>query len=324
MLTSFYFYGDTDIEQAYVDHYPDGRPDLFIDSGAFTAWSKEVPIDFERYYIWALRWAKLADAVATLDIIGDPKATRRNTLELRRRGLDVLDVFHVGERWAVLRRMCRERDYVALGGMVPYSSRARELKQWIAQAFKEGEKANPDVRFHGFGMTRFNLMRDFPWRSVDSSAWGSGFRYGSVPIFDPDSGRWFKVKKKDVKQAFDQMAVLRRCYWGVGAADLAIKSRWNRDLACAVAGMAYGYAEAWLNARISGEPIEKFLRAWPAGFGRPTTSNRTRWDLFNSMNAAGISSREGCRWLPENRRSPKPDLRRSLQRKAGRVLLDGR
>jgi len=232
--------------------------------------------------------------------------------------------------------MCRENSYVALGGMVPHSvSEKSELRDWLKKCFKVAEKVSAseryDVEFHGFGMTRWKNIMDFPWRSVDSSAWGQGFRWGIVPLFDPETGRWTKIGLKDVKKAFDARDILDK-YYGVRPTDLVIEDRWNRDLACAIAGTSFVFAEAFINSRRTGKPVEIFLATWPPGWGKSNSrrfaDGDTQWKVFSEIQVGKIGSKEGLEWRPGRtkgkRRRVKREVRAGLAKKGGRVNVGSR
>ena len=51
---------------------------LFLDSGAYSAWSKGVTIDIDEYISFIKKNIKYITVYANLDVIGDPEATYRN------------------------------------------------------------------------------------------------------------------------------------------------------------------------------------------------------------------------------------------------------
>lgn len=152
---------------------------VFCDSGAFTAMSMKQAIDVADYRAWLLDHHELFTVYANLDVIGNDRATAKNQRTLEAAGLSPLPVFHVGESWATLRRMAKAYDQVALGGMVSFK-RGANVGSWIAQAFRE---VDGRARLHGFGVTRWEFMRDFAWESVDSTTWVSGDKYGAQLVW---------------------------------------------------------------------------------------------------------------------------------------------
>lgn len=154
---------------------------FFLDSGAFTAFTKKVTIDIGQYVEFIQTHRERITVASSLDAIGDPKKTYENFHEMLRRGVDVIPVFHCREDFSWLRRYCEEgHPYIALGGMVP------ENKQWVAQwleqvwRFLVDDEGRAKVKVHGFGMTIFELMDRYPWYSCDSSSWTYGGRFGAM------------------------------------------------------------------------------------------------------------------------------------------------
>src|SRR5579859_3767064 len=90
-LVSFHYHQRTNLQEI-VDAY-DGPCEVFADSGAFSAATQNVTISLKDYTAWLKDWDGLLTVKATLDVIGDPEATARNTAALERQGLKVLPVF---------------------------------------------------------------------------------------------------------------------------------------------------------------------------------------------------------------------------------------
>jgi hypothetical protein len=161
-------------------------PDIFIDSGGFSAMTQGVSISLDEYADYLKRNAAIITAYANLDAIGDAEATLRNQRALEARGLRPIPVFHVGEDWRYLERYVAEYPYIALGGMVPHLRFPKRIMPWIIKCFKvAGSKAV----FHGFGATNWSVIRDLPWYSADSTTWVSGSRFGGFLLFDARTGR---------------------------------------------------------------------------------------------------------------------------------------
>jgi hypothetical protein len=204
-LVSFHYHQKTDL-QAIVDAY-NGPCEVFADSGAFSAASLGATIKLADYAAWLKDWEHLLTVKATLDVIGDPQATARNTRTLERQGLNVLPVFHVGTPWNELEKMVRQYDYLALGGMVPHSGKADAVMRWLVKAFQIARETG--TVYHGFGQTRLETIKKLPFYSVDSSAWSSGMRYGVIVLWDEKSANFIKVQASDPSQARRYAALLR-------------------------------------------------------------------------------------------------------------------
>lgn len=154
---------------------------LFLDSGAFSAWSKNVKIDIQNYIDFIKQNEQNIDHYSVLDSIGDPIKTLENQNIMEEAGLHPIPCFHYGEDIKYLQYYIDNYDYISLGGMVPISS--KELIIWLDSLFSKficDVKGLPKTKVHGFGMTSLNLMFRYPWFSVDSTSWVLTGRFGSV------------------------------------------------------------------------------------------------------------------------------------------------
>jgi hypothetical protein len=197
----------------------DPQPPLFADSGAFTAHTKGEPIDVQDYAAWLHRWGDLFPHYANLDVKGDVDAGLANQATLEAEGLTPIPVFHGGEPWEILQQFVDEgHDYIALGGIAGATMTATNPKVlgWLEHCF---ETVDGKARLHGFGMTNWSVVERFPWRSVDSSSIGSGYRYGQVSTYDPYTRKWHKWAVKN-KQAWGKHGWLAREY-GLAPRDFA-------------------------------------------------------------------------------------------------------
>jgi len=223
-LVSFHYHQKTDL-QRIVDSYH-GPCEVFADSGAFSAASLGATIDLEQYAAWLKEWDHLLTVKATLDVIGDYRATMRNTAVLERMGVRVLPVFHVGTPWPVLEELCARYDYVALGGMVPHATNADAVMRWLVQCFKVARKTG--TVFHGFGQTNLRTMAALPFYSVDSSSWGAGARFGTLSLWDATAHTMVKLKTGERAVARRYAGLLREHGASpalVGAPGFAMKAR---------------------------------------------------------------------------------------------------
>ena len=165
------------------------KVDLFLDSGAFSAWTQGIEINIQDYINFIKEHKDYINVYANLDVIGDPEATWKNQLIMEEAGLDPLPVFHKNEPVKYLLKYLENYDYIALGGMVG----APDLLPWLDTMFSN-YLTNPDgmpkVKVHGFGLTSLRLLLRYPWWSVDSTSWVVTGRLGSIYIPRYRSGRW--------------------------------------------------------------------------------------------------------------------------------------
>lgn len=246
VLLSYHYYRDTDLFDLFGKYFAKPWPDVFLDSGAFSAATQGAQIDLGAYAEWVKHHESLASVYANLDVIGDAEGTARNQRELERRGLSPLPVFHAHTPWAVLEGLVAEYQYVALGGVAIKRNR-EALRAWIAKCFRVG---GDRCVFHGFGLTAWDIMRSFRWYSVDSSSWGSGFRFGTLSLFDANAGKFVKLNLRDKDGAWTARRLIES--YGFEMADFAIHERYDRAKVCAVSALSYMRAEQYLR-RLHGE-----------------------------------------------------------------------
>lgn len=167
----------------------DKNINLFLDSGAFSAFTQGLEIDIQEYIQFIKDHEEFLEVYANLDVIGDPIGTLKNQEIMEEAGLSPLPCFHYGEPIRYLKQYLKKYDYIALGGMAADKSGAALSSQkraaWLDYIFQEhicDKKGFPTVKVHGFGMTSLPLMLRYPWYSVDSTSWVVTGRMGSVYV----------------------------------------------------------------------------------------------------------------------------------------------
>lgn len=245
ILLSYHYFKDHDLDTVIPQKFAPPYPQIFADSGAFSAYSQGATIAWRDYAAWLKQYRHWFVTMANLDVIGDPAASARNQASLEDAGLPVLPVFHTGEPWSVLEGLLARYRYIALGGMVPYLREWKtKLMPWLVRCFK---LARDRAVFHGFGCTAWEVVKALPWYSVDSSSWGQGFRYGQIPLFDWHRG-WFRECQLGDPRSVGQVAPLIRNL-GFDPQDFAVRARNTRAHNCGIAALSYCLAAAWLQKR---------------------------------------------------------------------------
>ncbi len=187
-----YYHCVTGFEKKWFKMNRKNQVNLFLDSGAFSAWSQKKDINIQKYISFIKENKKVIDVYANLDVIGSAKKTYQNQMIMEDAGLMPLPTFHYGEKekW-LLKYLDKGYDYIALGGMVPIMTKG--LVMWLDRLFGEyltDEKGMPIYKVHGFGLTSLKLMLRYPWYSVDSTSWVITGRMGSIYIPRRKNGDW--------------------------------------------------------------------------------------------------------------------------------------
>lgn len=183
-------------KQSYIDRIRSDGRQVFLDSGAFSAFSLGVEVNLPGYVDWIKKNIDLvrvdesgALMASVLDGIGDPQKTYVNQLEMERLGVRPLPCFHYGEDERYLEYYIKNYEYITIGGMVPIST--PQLFHWLDRIWGKylvDGAGRPRIKVHGFGLTSVPLMSAYPWYSVDSSSWVQLAAHGN--IFVPGIGQF--------------------------------------------------------------------------------------------------------------------------------------
>jgi hypothetical protein len=186
---------------------PDKKVKLFIDSGAYSAWTQNAEINLQDYIDFCLQHIDMFECVANLDVIpGKPyvRLTAQDIEDSAKQGWDnyrimlkagipkekLIHAFHQGEDVKWLKRMVKEIPYIALS---PSKDKNTEEKiQWLdyCMNYVTDKDGMPLVKFHGFGTTSIKIMLRYSWFSVDSTSWIFRGRVGAVYIPRFRNGSW--------------------------------------------------------------------------------------------------------------------------------------
>lgn len=241
VLASYAYFHSTDMAPLADAAGGADRLMLFGDSGAHSARTLGLHLDIDLLAGWVRQWAHLMSVYANLDVIGAPQATWDNQKRMEAMGLYPLPVYHTGEPLSVLDRYLEDGyRYIALGKLLGNPKPA--VLSWLARVFKH---VDGQAVFHGFGMTVWEALRDFPFYSVDSSSWSSGYRFGSLKLFDRGSWKTIKLRDKDSIRANYRLIQQH------GGEPLALLSaeHYHYRVAARMSAVAYRRAEAYIRRR---------------------------------------------------------------------------
>lgn len=184
--------------------------DFLLDSGAFTYMTskKNQSVDWSSYidmYIDFINFHKI-EKFFELDIdtvVGYDKVKKlRQRLEAKT-GKQSIAVLHNHRDLNECRALCKDYDYVALGGFVNKEIKKdsyKYIRAVINLAHENGAK------IHGLGFTRLKYLDLFNFNSVDSSGWLAGVRYGrGIDIFRNNTiiTKKYKTKYKNYRKLAD-------------------------------------------------------------------------------------------------------------------------
>tara|TARA_R110000751_G_scaffold167061_1_gene272925 strand:- start:612 stop:1511 length:900 start_codon:yes stop_codon:yes gene_type:complete len=193
-LASYHYM--TDFNDKKKDAVFNRHRNIFIDSGGFSAFTQGVKINIDDYCDFIKKYKKQITYYAQLDVIGDEQGTERNQKYMESQGLNPLPVFHFKGDYKRLEALVKEYDYICLGGLVPLS-RAKPIL--IAHLDKCFSIIKDNCKVHGFGMTGMDILKRYPWYSVDSTSWIEASRRGTHYEFK--NGKMNMLSTSDKKKA---------------------------------------------------------------------------------------------------------------------------
>lgn len=160
---------------------------IFLDSGAYTAYTKGHEIDLPTYCNWIRHNQDIIETqdgvamIAVLDKINDALGTYQNQKWMESLGVQPIPCFHYGEDERYLEWYMQHYDYVSIGGMAFVAK--PQLEMWLDRIWGQylcDRSGRPQIKVHGFAMTNPNLMIRYPWHSVDSSSWVQISAHGNI------------------------------------------------------------------------------------------------------------------------------------------------
>jgi hypothetical protein len=186
--------------QMACDHEKAPEREIMLDSGAFSAWSKGSEVDLddllsiysemvEKYadkfrYMWLINLDKIPGErgrSGTKEEIAEAiKISDRNFEILSKEfpGM-VIPVFHQDESNARLREVCQQSKYICLS---PRNDvKEKERRNWAQQ---KHQLVPPEKWTHGLATTGEFMMKEAPWRSVDSATWTQVAGYGKIMVYN--------------------------------------------------------------------------------------------------------------------------------------------
>ncbi len=198
---------------------------LIIDSGAFSAWTSGLEIDIQAYAKFCKLIIEMYQFkeiyIVNLDKIPSKPGTAPTPLQveesaevgivnariLRDTGLEPMEVFHQGESFKFLHQMANSGSSSYIGVSPANDVGTKGRKVWLDEVFSLLSTQYSDVRTHGFGVTSFELVKSYPWTTVDSAAYRIAAGYGTVYIFDGVLGKMISLK---IGTAIGSMDVRRK------------------------------------------------------------------------------------------------------------------
>lgn len=181
-----------------IDREAENQVRLFLDSGAFGAWSRGVDLSIKDYIRYCKENARYIWACVNLDQIpgkfgrrdnsqGEAaiaaKQSYKNQQTMKDAGVEPIPVFHQGDPISFLEKYLKDGErYIGLS--CNKFVRVDEQQRWLDMVFNilTDREGRPYVKTHGFALTAFPLLTAYPWYTVDSTTWSLTPGYGQIII----------------------------------------------------------------------------------------------------------------------------------------------
>jgi len=166
-------------DNVFQDH-KNGKINLMVDSGAFSVFqNNKERIKIEDYNAFLKSYHEECNKYVMLDVIGDQKETELNFKRMVKNNLRPMFVATMKDKDLNLLSSSMEvnRDICVAGG---FTSKGNWLKKRFQDIYK---KTNNQAQIHGLAYVNFKDIFRLPLKSVDSSSWTSGKRYGTLSYF---------------------------------------------------------------------------------------------------------------------------------------------
>lgn len=246
---------------------------FFIDSGAFTTWTKGKKVDVDKY----IEFLNANDSQLTIfgqvdDIPGKPgyvaswedrQIACKNTIENYKYMIErlvspekCLYTFHCHNNFKYLEEFLNKEHfikgkpfkptYMALGGMGNTSK--EERIRFIDKAFQIIKSSkNPNIKVHLFGITSFDLLQYFPEvTSIDSTTWLLTAAMGNILT---DSGPLYVSEMKGGEIKIDENTKKRITSYGFSIEQL----RKSAECRCI-------YNAMWMEDKLKNLKFKKLLK----------------------------------------------------------------
>ena len=158
--------------------------DIVLDSGAYSIMSGAVSgknLTMEKYAEYVKEHGDKYTSRFNFDAIMDGKKSYENWVWLRKQGLDILPVFHPGTPERYLIKYMKQTDYISLGAIANiHRGELMKVLNIIWEDHLLDSNGKPKCKVHGLGITSYNVMKSFPWYTVDSTSANIRAAYGTM------------------------------------------------------------------------------------------------------------------------------------------------
>ena len=189
----------------YLREHPECKCKLVVDSSAYSAWTRGIEVDLDKYIEFINSISDVVYWFAELDKIpgkfGEehtkeeleeaPEFSWKNYLYMIERvncPKKILPIFHQGEDFKYLKQMLEFRfpdnSQIEYIGISPDNGvHVNEKMKWYEEVWRIiKESSNPNILTHNFGCTTISIMEQYPSMSSDSTSWLRSASFGNIML----------------------------------------------------------------------------------------------------------------------------------------------
>lgn len=219
LLLSYAFHAKRNLAEVR-DRLPVGSR-LMVDSGAYTAWTKGHQVTVDEYAEYLQRNEGGWDYAISLDVIGDWKASARQTDALLAMNIPVMPVFHYGSPLSEFDRLAALSPYVCAGGMKPLAYQQKAMTGYLKMLVDRGKDRGAVI--HALGVGGVNTIVKSGVYSCDSSTVSMAPLAGGIVVFD---GRKVVMLRANDKEGLKRAAPRLQKY-GFPTAVIMKEGKWT-------------------------------------------------------------------------------------------------
>lgn len=194
-----------------------GRENFLMDSGAFTFVHSKKHITHKELDLFVeqqIQFINDYDIKYFFEMDVNQTLGLSKVEELRKRieqrtQKQVIPVWHVERGVEYFKNMCKEYDYIAIGGMVVGKNLTiDQIKKLVTYARRK------NVKVHGLGFTQFKYINEIPWYSVDSCTWSKvAFLGGKICWFNGNTIKMRPIVKNGYKLNLSKVCAYNFSEW---------------------------------------------------------------------------------------------------------------
>lgn len=163
--------------------------ELFLDSGAFTAFNSGREIELDEYIGFLKEHHSMFFGYMQLDKLQDPAVSAANLREMKRAGLKPIPIHVFGDDQKRMDELFELSDVVALGGF-RRPHRGAAPKNYVVEKMRWAAGRN----VHWLGYTNLKMVQSLTPFSCDCSSFTQGVRYGNLSFY-LGGGTWKLVSR---------------------------------------------------------------------------------------------------------------------------------